>query len=51
MSWVCVYISISSFFLYTGLGRSYRGLYYPTQPPLFLGNIRSITRINIIPET
>ena len=34
-----------------GLGRSYRGLYYPAQPPLFLGNIRFITRTNIIPKT
>ena len=34
-----------------GLGRSHRGLYYPAQPPLFLGNIRFITRINIIPKT
>ena len=34
-----------------GLGKSHRGLYYPAQPPLFLGNIRFIARIDIIPET
>ena len=47
---VCVCEHILLLPLY-GLGRSYRGLYYPTQPPLFLGNIHSITRTNIILKT
>ena len=50
MSWVCVCVCISYFLPLYGLGRSYRGLYYPAQPPLFLGNIRFITRTNIIPK-
>ena len=47
MSWVCVYVYIR-FLPFYGLGKSHRGLYYPAQPPLFLGNIRFITRINIV---
>ena len=50
MSWVCVCVSISYLLSLYGLGRSYRGLYYPAQPPLFLGNIRFITRTDIIPK-
>ena len=46
--YVCKYILL--LFLY-GLGRSHRGLYYSTQPRLFLGNIRFIIRINIILKT
>ena len=46
---VCVYEYVFFLLLY-GLGKSYRGLYYPAQPPLFLGNIRFIIRINIIPK-
>ena len=47
---MCVCKYILSLPLY-GLGRSHYRLYYPAQPPLFLGNIRFIARINIIPET
>ena len=50
MSWVCMYISISYFLPLYNLGRSHRGLYYPAQPPLFLGNIRFIARTDIIPK-
>ena len=48
---MCVCINIFYLLLLYGLGRSHRGLYYPTQPPLFLGNIYFITRTNIIPKT
>ena len=51
MSWVCVCVSLSCLLPLYGLGRSYRGLYYPTQPPLFLGNIRFIARTDIILKT
>ena len=51
MLWVCVYISMSCLLPLYGLGKSYCGLYYPAQPPLFLGNIRFIARINIIFKT
>ena len=50
MSWVCVCMSMSYLLPPYGLGRSHRGLYYPAQPPLFLGIIRFIARTNIIPE-
>ena len=51
MLWVCMCVSISCLLPLYGLGRSYRGLYYPAQPPLFLGNIHFIARINIILKT
>ena len=50
MSWVCVCVSIFCFLPPYGLGRSYCGLYYPAQPSLFLGIIRFIARIDIIPK-
>ena len=51
MSWACVYMCMSCLLLLYGLGRSYCGLYYPAQPPLFLANIHFVTRTDIIPET
>ena len=51
MSWVCICVSISYPLPLYGLGKSHRGLYYPAQPPLFLGNLHFITRTDIIPKT
>ena len=51
MSWVCVCVSIFYLLLLYSLGKSHRGLYYPAQPPLFLGIIRFITRTDIILKT